>query len=115
MENVPQLTMSTIQGTVHGLNNASGAQQETLPSGKFSDGYHLIAMDWYTDHIVFSVDGHAASSIDTTQLGGDQVFNQPFFIVLNLAVGGGWPGNANSSTPFPQQMNVAFVHVYQHS
>jgi beta-glucanase (GH16 family) len=115
MENVPALTMSTIQSTVHGLNNASSDQQETLPGGTFSDGYHLIAMDWYTDHIVFSVDGHETSSIDTTQLGGDQVFDQPFYILLNLAVGGDWPGNADSSTPFPQQMNVAFVRVYQHN
>ncbi len=115
MENVHQLGASTIQSTVHGLNNESSDQQETLSNGTFSDGYHLIAMDWYTDHMVFSVDGHATESIDTTQLGGDQVFNQPFYILLNVAVGGGWPGSADSSTPFPQQMNVAFVRVYQHT
>jgi beta-glucanase (GH16 family) len=124
MENSGQrnMSMATTQGTVHGTNDNSDYGTYTLNSGTLSDGYHLFEMDWYTDHITFSVDGHPyvdennqAKSIDTASRGGDQVFNQPFFILLNFAIGGDWPGNADSSTSFPQQMNVNFVRVYQHN
>ena len=123
MENsgLRNMSAATTQGTVHGLNNASSYGTYTLSKGSLSDGYHLLEMDWSTTGIVFSVDGHPyvdqngnTKTISTAQLGGDQVFNQPFFILLNFAVGGDWPGKVDSSTPFPQQMNVDFVRVYQH-
>ena len=99
---------------MHGLNNDSDNGREMLDSGTFSAGYHLIGMDWYTDHIDFFVDGHMYKTVSTSSLGGDTVFNQPFFIILNFAVGGDWPGNPDGTT-FPQQMNVKFVRVYQHN
>lgn len=107
------MSAATIQATVHGLNNNSDGGRETLESGTFSDGYHLIGMDWYTDHIDFFVDGHMYKTVSTASRGGDAVFHQPFFIILNFAVGGDWPGNPDGTT-FPQQMNVKFVRVYQH-
>jgi beta-glucanase (GH16 family) len=112
MENIGWANM--IQGTIHGLNDSSQYEQYTLPGDKkFSDAYHLFAVDWYTDHIDLLVDGNVYKSIDTSQLGGDQVFNQPFYILLNFAVGGDWPGSPNDATVFPQQMNVSSVSVYQ--
>jgi beta-glucanase (GH16 family) len=111
-----RMSAGTVQATVHGLNDQTGYGIYNLPNGaSFSGGYHIFAMDWYTDHISFSVDGHEYKSVETASLGGDQVFNQPYFIILNLAIGGNWPGNADSSTPFPQQMNVDFVRVYEHN
>jgi beta-glucanase (GH16 family) len=71
-------------------------------------------MDWYTDHVVFSIDGTMYQTVPTDPLGGSQILNQPFYILLNVAVGGDWPGSPDGNTPFPQQMNVQYVHVYQH-
>ncbi|WP_110945504.1 ricin-type beta-trefoil lectin domain protein [Streptomyces avicenniae] len=115
MENVG-FEPSTVHGTLHGP-GYSGAQGigagYTLPGGQaFADGFHTFAIDWAPNRITWSVDGNVYQTRTPADLGGDPwVFNKPFFLILNLAVGGYWPGDPNGSTPFPGQLTVDYVRV----
>jgi beta-glucanase (GH16 family) len=115
MENIGR-EPDTVHGTIHGPGysgaNGLGAAY-TLPNGQhFSDAFHTFAVDWAPGSITFSVDGHAYETRTPADTNGNQwVFDHPFFLILNLAVGGDWPGSPDGSTTFPQQMVVDYVHV----
>lgn len=117
MENVGK-EPSTIHGTVHGpgYSGANGiAAAYTLPSGqRFADDFHIFAVEWQPHEVRFYVDGDLYQTVTPSSLPAGQtwVFDHPFFIILNVAVGGGWPGSPDSSTVFPQTMLVDYVRVY---
>ena len=109
------LSDSTVYGTAHWSNNGVHAQygnSYSLKSGKFSDDFHTFSVTWDRKQIVWYVDGVAYNSIDITPA-GLSAFQNKFFIILNLAVGGSWPGYPDNSTIFPQTLNVDYVRVYQ--
>ncbi|MFE7565837.1 family 16 glycosylhydrolase [Streptomyces sp. NPDC057539] len=115
MENVG-FEPSTVHGTLHGPGySGSGGigAGYTLPNGQaFADAFHTFAIDWSPNRISWSVDGNVYQTRTPADLGGRSwVFNKPFFIILNLAVGGYWPGDPNGSTPFPSQLVVDYVRV----
>ncbi|MGW2513498.1 ricin-type beta-trefoil lectin domain protein [Streptomyces scopuliridis] len=115
MENVG-FEPGTVHGTLHGPGySGSGGigAGYTLPNGQaFADAFHTFAIDWSPNAITWSVDGNVYQTRTPADLGGRTwVFNKPFFIILNLAVGGYWPGDPNSSTPFPSQLVVDYVRV----
>ncbi|MEV5427795.1 family 16 glycosylhydrolase [Streptomyces sp. NPDC052701] len=115
MENVG-FEPSTVHGTLHGPGySGSGGigAAYTLPNGQaFADAFHTFAVDWAPDSITWSVDGQVYQRRTPADLGGRQwVFNKPFFLILNLAVGGYWPGDPDGSTVFPQQLVVDHVSV----
>ena len=87
----------------------------TLPGGaKLGDGFHTYAVEWSASAIEFYVDDNLyETQTPATATGRDWEFNQPFFIILNVAVGGKFPGAPSSSTTFPQTMKVDWVRVYQ--
>lgn len=107
-------------GTVHGP-GYSGSQgiggSLTLPGGaKFADDFHVFACEWEPQELRFYVDGQLYHTVTPADLpaGKAWVFDdQPFFIILNLAVGGAWPGYPDSTTVFPQFLHVDYVRVYQ--
>ncbi|MFI5756688.1 RICIN domain-containing protein [Streptomyces sp. NPDC051569] len=115
MENVG-FEPGTVHGTLHGPGYSGdggiGAGY-TLPGGQaFADAFHTFAVDWAPDSITWTVDGTVYQRRTPADLGGrNWVFNKPFFIILNLAVGGYWPGDPNAGTSFPQQLVVDYVHV----
>jgi beta-glucanase (GH16 family) len=115
MENVGS-EPGSVHGTIHGPGysgaNGVGAGY-TLPGGQsFADGFHTFAVDWSPNSITWSVDGNAYETRTPADIGGNQwVFDHPFFIILNLAVGGYWPGNPDGNTQFPAQLVVDYVHV----
>jgi beta-glucanase (GH16 family) len=118
MENLGQ-DPTRVYGTLHGpgYSGAQGLQGAyTLPNGQlFSDDYHVFAVDWSPDLIEWSVDGHVyfTCTLATIPPGTRWVFNgAPFFLLLNLAVGGSWPGNPDATTAFPQTLYVDYVRVY---
>lgn len=120
MENIGK-EPSTVHGTLHGP-GYSGANGITasyaLPSlRKFSDGYHTFAVEWEPDVIRFYVDGRLYKTRTPADLpaGKTWVFNHPFFLILNVAVGGNFPGNPDATTVFPQLMKVDYVRVYERS
>ncbi|MCX7986827.1 MAG: family 16 glycosylhydrolase [Bacteroidales bacterium] len=84
----------------------------TLPSGKFADDYHIFAVEWDDKAIRGFCDNTQYFVMDITKA-GLEAFHNPFFIILNLAVGGNWPGNPDATTVFPQKMYVDYVRVYK--
>lgn len=107
--------MDTVHGTLHGPGYSGGGgvgASYTLPDGgSFSDGFHTFAIDWEPDSITWSVDGEVFNRLTPEDVPGDWVYNQPFFLILNVAVGGEWPGYPDDSTEFPQRMVVDHVTV----
>lgn len=115
MENVGY-EPSTVHGTIHGPGySGSGGigAGYTLPNGqKFADGFHTFAVDWSPNKITWSVDGNVYQTRTPADLNGNRwVFDHSFYLILNLAVGGYWPGDPDGSTTFPQQLVVDYVKV----
>ena len=112
---------SIVHGTLHGPGYSGGSgisAAYTLPVGqKFSDDFHTFAVEWEPNVMRFYVDGLLYKTRTPADLppGTKWVFDHPFFIILNVAVGGTWPGNPDETTVFPQQMLVDYVRVYQRS
>ena len=86
-----------------------------LEEGDFSEDFHEFAVDWSPEGIVWYVDDQPYHSVALEDMpaDGEWVFDQPGFIILNLAVGGHYPGNPDRTTPFPAEMVVDYVRVYQ--
>ncbi len=118
MENIGK-EPSTVHGTIHGpeYNGANGlGNPYSLPApGRFADNFHLFAVEWETDTIRFYVDSTLYATRSRSELRPNQkwVFDHPFFLLLNVAVGGDWPGNPDSTTHFPQTMLVDYIRVYR--
>jgi beta-glucanase (GH16 family) len=112
MENVGY-EPTTVHGTIHGPGySGAGGIGAGYSGPNFSDSFHTYAIDWAPNSIRWSVDGNVYQTRTPADLGGNRwVFDHPFYIILNLAVGGYWPGDPNSSTVFPQQLVVDYVHV----
>ena len=118
MENIGK-EPGTIHGSLHGPSTIGRTSDVTapfrLPAGQnFADDFHLYAVEWEPNTIRFYVDTALYATFNSSQwpAGGTWVFDHPFFIILNVAVGGDWPGAADSTTVFPQQMLVDYVRVY---
>ena len=110
---------STAHGTIHGPNFANdgvGAAYHLPNQEKFTDDYHLFSIEWAPNSVRFFVDGTNYESLTPASLpaGGQWVFNQPFFIILNLAIGGPttFLGTPQPDTPFPQDLLIDYVRVY---
>lgn len=118
MENIGR-EPDTVHGSLHGPGYSGGAPltgSYTLPGGRrFSDGFHVFAAEWQPGQIRFYADGHLFSTQRAADLpaGKRWVFDHPFFLLLDLAVGGYWPGQPNQATRFPQTMLVDYVRVYR--
>jgi beta-glucanase (GH16 family) len=118
MENIGK-EPSVIHGTIHGP-GYSGARgigaMYALPSKqRFADGFHLFAVEWEPETIRFLVDNELYETRTRSELsaGTKWVFDHPFFLLLNVAVGGDWPGDPDTTTKFPQTMQVDYVRVYE--
>jgi beta-glucanase (GH16 family) len=118
MENIGKES-GTVHGSLHGPSTIGRTSDVTapfsLPAGQnFADDFHLYAVEWEPNTIRFYVDTALYATFNSSQwpAGGSWVFDHPFFIILNVAVGGDWPGPPDSTTVFPQQMLVDYVRVY---
>ncbi|MGQ9877105.1 MAG: glycoside hydrolase family 16 protein [Chloroflexus sp.] len=78
-----------------------------------SADFHIYAVEWEADEIRWYVDDQLYHTLRREQVPGEWVFDHPFFLILNLAVGGNWPGYPDETTVFPQQLLVDYVRVYQ--
>lgn len=108
---------SVIHGTVHGPVSAGpgiGHKYELPEEKKFSDDYHNFTMEWDKDEVEFYVDDVLYHVINKNEAGeADWVYDHDFYMILNLAVGGSWPGYPDESTEFPQTMKVDYVRYYE--
>jgi beta-glucanase (GH16 family) len=112
-------TIGTDVGENHGSLHSPGWDPTAVcsPAGgaQLSDGFHTYAVEWDPGEIRFYLDDTLYETQDASGApDGAWVFdNQPFFIIINVAVGGDWPGNPDSTTVFPQKLLVDWVRVYQ--
>jgi beta-glucanase (GH16 family) len=105
-----------IYGTIHSgdanfMVHSSSANY-MLPTGTFADDFHTFTLEWTPTEVKWLVDGNLYS----TKTGADispWVFDKAFHVLLNVAVGGNWPGSPNGTTVFPQTMEVDYVRIYQ--
>lgn len=124
MENIGK-EPGAVHGTVHGPQNFGdyngglgiGGSVTLTNAAAFADDFHVYAVDWTTNGMDWYVDGKKYFEVTTASLpkNAKWVFNQPQFLLLNLAVGGGWPGDPDATTTFPQRMLVDYVRIYKKS
>src|SRR6185312_783868 len=101
-------------GTIHWADvNGNHVQYGSTSAALDFSQFHVYAIEWDTNDIKWFVDGvqyldaNIANNINNTG-----AFHLPFFMIVNLAIGGDWPGSPNGSIPFPQQMLVDYIRVY---
>lgn len=111
----------TLYGTLHGPGYSAQhgpSKSTTLPNGAvFADAYHVFAVDWRPDRIDWLLDGKIYHTLTPSDLsaGAKWVFNDmKCFILINLAVGGLWPGYPDKTTQLPQEYRIDYVRVYAH-
>ncbi len=113
MENVGR-DPNTVYGTIHGPgysggNAVGGTRNIGQPLG---NAYHVFAVDWSPNLIIWTIDGSEYFRATPASIRGNSwVFDHPFFIILNLAVGGNFPGSPDAGTPSVNRMLVDYVHV----
>lgn len=117
MENIGK-EPSVNHGSIHGpaYTGEDGIEAHTSLSGgrKLSDDFHVYAVEWVRDEVRFYLDDqlYATQTRASLKPGQKWVFDHPFFLLLNVAVGGDWPGSPDAATVFPQAMLVDYVRVY---
>lgn len=118
MENIGR-EPSIVHGTIHGpgYSGANGITSSFSFSNNqiFADDFHVYATEWSENKIEFYVDGNLYKTIIAQNLpnGGQWVFEHPFFMILNLAVGGSWGGAPDATSVFPGEMKIDYVRVYR--
>jgi beta-glucanase (GH16 family) len=118
MENIGK-EPGTVHASLHGPSTAGLTSDLTAlfslaGTRNFADDFHLYAVEWEPGTIRFYVDTNLYATFNRSHwpAGGAWVFDHPFFLILNVAVGGNWPGPPDTITVFPQQMLVDYVRVY---
>ncbi|TXK28404.1 glycoside hydrolase family 16 protein [Pontibacter qinzhouensis] len=111
-------TPNQVLGTIHygttwpGNKNISG--EYDLPTGTFSDDFHIFSITWSKDLIRWYVDGQQFYEVTPETIAPEHYpYNSRFYLILNLAVGGDFGGNPDTTTTFPQQMLVDYARVYK--
>jgi beta-glucanase (GH16 family) len=107
---------STLHAPAYNGAGGYGLKYNLPGGGDFANDYHVWAAQWDSKGITYFVDNQQvffASKATVEATRGPWIFDHPFYIILNLAVGGDFPGPVDASTPFPSQMLVDYVHVYQ--
>ncbi len=114
----PRIVYGTLHYGGEWPNNVHTGTSYTLPSsaGTFSDDFHLFTLEWDTTEFRWYVDGIYYQTQNTWHSSNGSYpapFDKRFHLLLNVAVGGNWPGNPDSTTSFPQVMEIDYVRVYQ--
>lgn len=107
---------NTAHGTMHwkgtkGHHKYQGDKIK-LEQGTFSDDFHVFAIEWTKEEIIWSMDGEVYHRMDITSP-EFEAFHKEFYLLLNVAVGGNWPKYPDETTTFPQKMEIDYVRVYQ--
>lgn len=118
MENIGK-EPGIVHGTVHGPGycgaNGIGSQLSLPPGRQLATDFHLFAVDWQPGSLRWYIDNQLYFTLTPAQLPPNTawVFDHPFFLLLNLAVGGDWPGYPDATTTFPQTLQIDYVRVFQ--
>jgi beta-glucanase (GH16 family) len=111
---LPNQVFSTLHAPAY--NGGNGDGQPFTGTGDFAAAFHTYGMDWDAAHMTFLVDGNPFFTLTKAQVEatrGPWVYDHPFFVILNNAVGGDFPGNPDATTVMPQRMLVDYVRVFQ--
>lgn len=108
----PNITLGSLHGPGYSAGNSITGSYG-LEDGRFDAEYHIYAVEWFEDRIDFFVDDFLFQRITPDDVSGEWVYDQPFYLLLNVAVGGTFVGFPSSQTPFPQTMIVDYVRVYE--
>jgi beta-glucanase (GH16 family) len=101
-----------INGTIHWDNN--GHSQYGLATACKVTDYHVYGIEWDAKSIKWFLDGKKYCEANiANNINGTEEFHLPFFFIVNLAVGGVWPGNPDATTTFPDTLYVDYIRVYQ--
>jgi beta-glucanase (GH16 family) len=118
MENIGR-EPSTVHGTLHGPGESGTvgieARYSLTGQQRFADHFHVYAVEWEPQTVRFYMDNDLYATHTGADLppGTKWVFDHPFFMLLNVAVGGAFPGNPDASSVFPQIMLVDYVRVFR--
>ena len=110
---------NTVHGTIHygqdwTQHNHTGSGTSIPWTETFSDEFHVFSIDWDENGITWLLDDQPFYTIDNAVTGSQPYpFDNPFFFIMNIAVGGQWPGYPDATTEFPQFMAVDYVRVFQ--
>jgi len=102
-------------GSVHGPGYSAGeseGKEYNLVNDRFDTGFHVFGIEWGPEYINYYVDDVLYNQITPEDVNGEWVFDHPFYIIMNLAVGGNFVGSPNENTVFPQTMLIDYVRVY---
>jgi beta-glucanase (GH16 family) len=112
-------TATTVPTTLHFLNGTTQGAGTYVTSGLPAPtnttftAWHTYAFTWSNSNLQFWLDGNAGGNVNIlNNAGGTDEFHRPFFLLLNMAIGGSWPGSPNSSTVFPSNFNIDYVRWY---
>jgi beta-glucanase (GH16 family) len=108
----PTITYSAVHGPGYSGGQFVGKSYDLL-NDRFDTGFHLFGIEWGQDYINFYVDDVLFDQITPEDVPGEWVYDHPFYIIMNVAVGGNFVGSPNTDTVFPQTMLVDYVRVYQ--
>lgn len=104
-------------GTLHfgpGPGSTQLGRNYVLPSGIFNDEFHVFSLEWTNNQIKWLIDGNLYSTYTNADFGANNYpFNEDFFLIVNMAVGGNWPGSPDATTYFPQWLILDYIRVYQ--
>lgn len=103
-----------VHGTVHYDNGGyeSSTSKKRLSEGTYADQFHVYTLVWEENEIRWYVDNQMFKTFKRSEI-SNYPFNKPFYFILNVAVGGRWPGNPDQSTVFPQEMVVDYIRFFQ--
>ncbi len=108
----PSVTYGTLHGPGYYGGNSVG-KPYGLTNGRFDTDYYIYAVEWGEEYIDFFVNDYLFQRLTPENVTGEWVYDQPFYLLLNVAVGGNFVGFPTSGTPFPQSMYVDYVKVYK--
>ena len=107
----------TVSGALHGPGYSGGTaitKSYSFTNSRVDTDFHIYGVEWGPNYVNFYIDSVLYNQITPEDANGEWVFNSnPFYMLLNLAVGGNFDGSPNSNTVFPQEMLVDYVRVYQ--
>ena len=93
---------------------STNISRNTVSPAALSNEFHVYSLIWEQDKMQFLLDNVVFSTVNKADLGGNNYpFNENFFFIFNLAVGGNWPGSPNATTYFPQWLAIDYVRIFQ--
>ena len=104
-----------IAGSLHGPGYSAGnavTANYILENSRFDQEFHVFAIEWGTDFVEWYVDDYLYARVEADDVPGEWVYDHPFYLIMNIAIGGNYVGFPTSETPLPQSMVVDYVRVY---